>query len=487
MHPADGERILDVGVTDTAWRSGNFLEANYPWPKRITAVALNPMPAFQRQFPEVDLVVADGRALPFEGGVFDVGFSNAVVEHVGSREQQVAFVAELLRTCRRVFIATPNARFPIDPHTLLPFIHWLSPGIRYPLLRLFRQGRWAHEEMLNPLSAGALLSLFPKDANVRLVRQRLFGLTTVLIAVAGSGDQPLEAYERRSSVISRIKANAKKRLTDGWARLAAAPARAAPDIVTIKVSERTRLVRRLDYPRADLRLLVTSSIELHTRLHSSQKEPETVQWLERTFTDASVLYDIGANVGAYSLIAAAIGGPGSRVIAIEASPFTFANLCANILLNDYSGRITPLQLLLSERAGIRSFVLGSTIAGEASHPGEIAGSPGLDLAAIPLDGAVRLLDLPTATHLKIDVDGGEDVVLDGARETLRSPMLKHVLIEVESGRTDLGHIERSFAEAGLSRVNVVRHGTSATYNWVYQRLDESPHERTRLEADSPPG
>lgn len=188
MHPAGGERILDVGVTDTAWRSGNFLEANYPWPQMITAVALKPMPAFQRQFPGVDFVVADGRALPFENGAFDIGFSNAVVEHVGSRDQQAAFVGEMLRTCSRVFIATPNARFPIDPHTLLPFIHWLSPRLRYPLLRLFGQSRWAREEMLNPLSARALLSLFPRDANVRLVRQRFLGLTTVLIAVASARD-----------------------------------------------------------------------------------------------------------------------------------------------------------------------------------------------------------------------------------------------------------------------------------------------------------
>jgi FkbM family methyltransferase len=302
-------------------------------------------------------------------------------------------------------------------------------------------------------------------------------------------------------VISRVKSSAKKRLSakawrrlqmararliDDWARLAAAPALAAPDIVTIKVSERTRLVRRLDYPRANLRLLVTSTIEHRTRLHSSQKEPETVEWLERTFGDSSVLYDIGANVGAYSLVAAAAGGPGSRVIAIEASPFTFASLCANILLNDFTGRITPLQLLLTERAGVRSFVLGSTAAGEASHPGESAGRPGLDLAALPLDGAVRLLDLPKATHLKIDVDGGEDAVLDGAGDTLRSPVLKHVVIEVESGRTELGHVERTLAEAGFTRVNVVRHGTSATYTWVYQRLDESHQERTPREADSPP-
>lgn len=276
---------------------------------------------------------------------------------------------------------------------------------------------------------------------------------------------------------------ARARLTDKaanlWARLAAAPAHAAPDIVTIKVSERTRLVRRLDYPGAELRLLVTSSIEQRTRLHSSQKEPETIEWLERTFDESSVLYDIGANVGAYSLVAAATGGPGSRVIAIEASPFTFASLCANVVLNDFSERITPLQLLLTEGAGVRSFVLGSTFAGEASHPGEMLGGRGLDLAAIPLDEAVRLLQLPQATHLKIDVDGGEDAVLDGAAATLRSPTLKHVLIEVESGRTNLDHVDRTLAGAGLTRISAVRHGASETYNWLYERLDTSQRESMR--------
>ena len=278
--------------------------------------------------------------------------------------------------------------------------------------------------------------------------------------------------------LQRARARLTDKAANGWARLAAAPAHAAPDIVTVKVSERTRLVRRLDYPRATLRLLVTSSIEQRTRLHSSEKEPETVEWLERTFSDSNVLYDIGANVGAYSLVAAAAGGPNSRVIAIEASPFTFASLCANVVLNDFTERITPLQLLLTERAGVRSFVLGSTIAGEASHPGELMGGRGLDLAAMPLDEAVRLLQLPHATHLKIDVDGGEDAVLDGAAATLRSPALMHLLIEVESGRTDLDHVERTLADAGLTRVSSVRHGASDTYNWLYERLDASQQEST---------
>src|ERR1035437_3855427 len=66
VQPKPADLVLDVGVTDTAWRSSNFLESQYPWPAQITAVALEPMPTFERIFPEVRLVVADGRALPFE-------------------------------------------------------------------------------------------------------------------------------------------------------------------------------------------------------------------------------------------------------------------------------------------------------------------------------------------------------------------------------------------------------------------------------------
>ena len=185
MGPTEADTILDVGVTDTTWRSSNFLEARYPSPARITAVGLGPMPAFVQAFPAVTFVTADGRDLPFADGTFDIGFSNAVVEHVGSREDQRLFVAEMVRTCRRSFIATPNAGFPIDPHTLVPFVHWLPRRQRDRLLRALGQGRWAGEDALHPLRARDLLGLYPAGTSVRLVRQRVIGMTTVLIAIAG--------------------------------------------------------------------------------------------------------------------------------------------------------------------------------------------------------------------------------------------------------------------------------------------------------------
>lgn len=186
MRPGPEDRILDVGVIDTAWRASNFLEVAYPWRHRITAVSLEEMSHFPAAFPEVPVVIADGRDLPFDDDEFDIGFSNAVVEHVGSRADQARFIAELVRTCRRVWISTPNARFPIDPHTLLPFVHWLPRRVRDPLLRWIGQGRWADEAMLNPLSARDLLDLFPATDRPQLVRQRMAGLTSVLTAVTGA-------------------------------------------------------------------------------------------------------------------------------------------------------------------------------------------------------------------------------------------------------------------------------------------------------------
>lgn len=189
MCPSSSDAVLDLGVTDRAGRSANFFEERYPWPERITAVSPWPASEFARSFPHVRLEIADGRQLPFADGEFDLGFSNAVIEHVGSRVDQRRFVGELVRTCRRVFLSTPNAAFPIDPHTLLPFVHWLPRALRHPLLRMTGNARWASEAALNPLGADALIGLFPVDTEVRLVRQRVLGMTTVLIAVTTARDQ----------------------------------------------------------------------------------------------------------------------------------------------------------------------------------------------------------------------------------------------------------------------------------------------------------
>jgi SAM-dependent methyltransferase len=98
--PGPETSVLDVGVTDAPFGGGstdNFFEAFYPWPERVTAVGRTSLERFAAAFPAVTVVQADGRSLPFADGAFELGFSNAVVEHVGGREEQRRFVHELCR------------------------------------------------------------------------------------------------------------------------------------------------------------------------------------------------------------------------------------------------------------------------------------------------------------------------------------------------------------------------------------------------------
>jgi hypothetical protein len=166
LEPGPETSVVDVGVTDAPFGDGstdNFFEALYPWPERITAVGHTELDRFQAAFPAVTAVRADGRELPFEDGAFDLGFSNAVIEHVaGGRHGQRRFLAELCRVAGRVFVTTPNRRFPVDPHSLLPVVHWLPDG---DLRRRILRAR-GFDDVLDPLGPGELAALFPYPVEI---------------------------------------------------------------------------------------------------------------------------------------------------------------------------------------------------------------------------------------------------------------------------------------------------------------------------------
>jgi hypothetical protein len=162
FEPGPETTVVDVGVTDAPFGGGstdNFFEARYPWPEQITGVGHTELDRFASAFPTVRAVRADGRDLPFADGAFDLGFSNAVVEHVGGgREGQRRFVHELCRVARRVFVTTPNRFFPLEVHTLLPFVHWLPAGARERLIPF--------DDVLDLLGPKELAALFPYSVRV---------------------------------------------------------------------------------------------------------------------------------------------------------------------------------------------------------------------------------------------------------------------------------------------------------------------------------
>ena len=169
VRPAADALVLDVGVSlDVRSPEANVLEQFLPNRERLTCAGIGDGRGVQAAYPGVRFVqIAPHAPLPFADGEFDAAYSNAVIEHVGSRAQQRAFLTELCRVGRRVFVVAPNRLFPIEHHTALPLVHWLPLSMFRSLLRPTPWRYWAEEENLNPLTASALRDLFPAPVRVR--------------------------------------------------------------------------------------------------------------------------------------------------------------------------------------------------------------------------------------------------------------------------------------------------------------------------------
>jgi hypothetical protein len=152
------DTVLDLGVTsDQTYSHSNYFESFYPHKHRITASGVDDASFLEQMYPGLCFVAADGRSLPFDEKQFDFVHSSAVLEHVGSRTKQAAFLREAWRVARKgVFITTPNRWFPIEFHTVMPFVHWLPPAVFRGFCRKAGLEFFASEDNLNLLSAGAL-------------------------------------------------------------------------------------------------------------------------------------------------------------------------------------------------------------------------------------------------------------------------------------------------------------------------------------------
>jgi SAM-dependent methyltransferase len=189
MRPGPETSVLDVGVTsDERFRESNYFEQMYPFPQNITCVGTEDGSHLALRYPGlVYRQVRSGDELPFRDAEFDVVFSNAVLEHVGSRAAQAAFVRELCRVSRSFFVTTPNRWFPFEHHTGLPLLHYLPASFFRALLRRTPYRHWADESNLNILTARELASFFPPEADVEIRSVRLGGLPSNLAAFGSSG------------------------------------------------------------------------------------------------------------------------------------------------------------------------------------------------------------------------------------------------------------------------------------------------------------
>jgi len=173
----------------------------------------------------------------------------------------------------------------------------------------------------------------------------------------------------------------------------------------------------------------------------SIKEPETLEWIDG-FREGAVLWDIGANVGLYSIYAAKRRG--CRVFAFEPSIFNLECLGRNSFLNAVTDQVTLMPFALSDQIALSPLHMTSTdLGGALSTFDKTYGHDGRKLQevfrfttlGVPIDDVVRYLGIPAPTYIKLDVDGIEHLILRGGTNTLSKT--QEILIEVNDDFTAL--------------------------------------------------
>jgi FkbM family methyltransferase len=161
-----------------------------------------------------------------------------------------------------------------------------------------------------------------------------------------------------------------------------------------------------------------------------------LQWIE-TFRDGEIFWDIGANVGLYSLYAAF---KGHAVLAFEPSPTNYHLLCRNIEINQKSQSLSAYCIAFSDHTRLGSLHMASSQIGAALNSfGEVDGLQHGSSSTLwsqatlgfCIDDFIELFDPPFPSHIKIDVDGIEGKIVTGARKTMNDRRLRSVLVELD--------------------------------------------------------
>ena len=163
------------------------------------------------------------------------------------------------------------------------------------------------------------------------------------------------------------------------------------------------------------------------------KEPDTIAWLGQ-MKQGEVLFDVGANMGQYSMLAAQRG---VNVHAFEPDSQNFALMCRNFALNKLKGKITPWPIALSDTCGLDTFYVTNVMYGGSCNsfgeqvdyhlqPKKFKFEQGC--FGTTIDDFCPGRAYPT--HIKIDVDGLEHKVIAGAENVLLK--VQSVLVELNT-------------------------------------------------------
>jgi FkbM family methyltransferase len=227
--------------------------------------------------------------------------------------------------------------------------------------------------------------------------------------------------------------------------------------LTQTLLERTAAV---DTPRGRLSLMALGRTSAGRAATLLTKQPATIAWIDR-FQPDSVFWDVGANVGVYTLYAAQRGD--TQVVAFEPAAVNYFMLAANCEVNQFGDRVRCLlaglgreraiaDLAVSQFAAAASFGFGGKKAQVFS---------GRQAAVIlSIDQLVEEFGLPCPNYIKIDVPGLTDDIIAGGARTLRRRDVREVHVEARETSAGGRRIVEALGSSGLTVADSSLHGSA---------------------------
>jgi FkbM family methyltransferase len=205
-----------------------------------------------------------------------------------------------------------------------------------------------------------------------------------------------------------------------------------------------------------VRMYATPAARRITRRDVAALPPSLDAWLASDVAPGDVLYDIGAGVGAASLVAALQRG--AVVVAFEPGFAAFHELCDNVVLNGCGGTVIPLPIALAAKAGLRALTYPHAAGSDHHALRQREWRPGREAAgdrytqpvcAETLDDVVRRHRLPPPHSLRIAVRSGAGDVLRGAAGLLDTHRPRSILVMLKDA-AESADVQGAAAEAGYT-------------------------------------
>jgi FkbM family methyltransferase len=212
------------------------------------------------------------------------------------------------------------------------------------------------------------------------------------------------------------------------------------------------------------------------------KEPETIEWID-SFQGDSVFWDIGANIGVYSLYAAL--KPKVRVLAFEPSAFNYHILNRNIEINKMDSRILSFCVAFNDTTRLdHLYMLDTNVGGALSSFAEPTNWQGEHFSAkykqgmvgFSVDDFIERFSPSFPNHIKIDVDGIEDKIISGAEKAISDERLRSLLVELDVSREEYCRGVFQILENGGMKLVARKHAPNfdkgifgSVYNHIFVR------------------